>query len=1198
MPPAIQQYEAFELLVASRTADGYPVTITHAPAGEATGLCRLDPAADDLQLALERIETGDTGDGFLAEFGRRLFDALLPDPIATLYRASLGMAREQGRGLRVRLRLEPPELAALPWEYLCDAEEDCFLGVSPETPLVRYVPLARPSRPIAVSPPLRVLVVLSSPRDAMPLDVEQEKGIIEGALGDWIDQGLVQLCVLERGVAAEIGQAMRAFRPHVFHFVGHGQHRGEEAYVLLEDSAGRARPVGVRTFREFFLGIADTRLAVFNACQLATTSSTRPLAGLAPRLLQRNLSAVVAMQSPIADRTALIFSREFYRSLALGYPVDGALAEARKGIFLEVGGDAQEWGVPVLFLRAQDGRLFELAEAEEVEPEVAPPPEPTPPPVVTGFVGREAELGYFAQKLATSGLAVVAGMPGVGKTALAAVLAGRAGAPGKTLWHTFHQGEGVEGIIWKLAGFLFWHGEEQEVLWRMLHLARLTGGQPPPTRELLDYLTQMMRGQGYLLCLDDWQFLSGEDTDLLDRFVQRSTSGGTSFVIASQVMPEFVRTADFEPLAGLSAEDTRRLLADRGLALPGDLAAELHARTGGNAQFLTLAIDALQSAGDPARLIDELSETDDIERFLMAEVDEGLTEDEREVMCGVALLLGYPGTRDAVEDILDAGRLKRRLIDLSRRHLLTVHEGERDQEYGQNAVVREFYYDLLGRRERREMHRRAGAYYETEEPDALKAARHYERAGEVKRAAELATADVLAFINQGQARVLCQLLERFAAGQLEPMQWAKVNIARGRVYTVLGMYSAEGGRQPARDSYQEALSVLAALTPPSTGSGQTSPEVRRLTVQACRRMGELLQYKVPQEALDWLNRGLGEISGDQFLEEAAALHLTAGNVQSIMGDYQAALKAVQQGLEMLPEGVSQLRVDALINLGKIYGYQGIFDQFESYERQALQLCRQLHDYLRMSTILNNLGVFKYYAGDWAGAIGDYLEAIDLAEHLGSVTRQARSHMNLGLVYVNQGDDEAAWQHLANSLDLARDGDLGEYEILGQSNLADLYLRQGKPEAATPLLIEAERLALETSTKWPLPRIYYRWAEAHLLSGEAETALHDAERSVSLAQEMGMTQEEGMSRRVLGQALLAGDQPEKAAAAFERSLALLADRDPYEAARTRMQWGLALISGEDAERGRELLEEARATFEKLGARRDLAAVEEALRALPR
>jgi formylglycine-generating enzyme required for sulfatase activity len=352
-------YEAFELLISSRTGDGYPVTITRAPAGDATGFCRLDPTSPALQTALTRLDEGDADEALLRQLGRLLFEALFSDEIASVLRGSLGQVRGHGKGLRVRLRLEPPELGALPWEYLYDPEEDRFLAISHETPLVRYVPMRSATRPTAVTPPLRVLVVISNPSDVEQLDVAQERAIIEEALRERVDQGLVELCLLERGVVAEMTQAMRDFRPHVFHFVGHGGFEGDQAFVMLEDEDGYALPMGELSFREFFLGASESRLAVLNACQTATTSSARPLAGLAPRILQRDLSAVVAMQYPMPDHAALIFSREFYRSLALGYPVDAAIAEARKGIFLEVGG-GQDWGVPVLFLRAQDGQLFDI----------------------------------------------------------------------------------------------------------------------------------------------------------------------------------------------------------------------------------------------------------------------------------------------------------------------------------------------------------------------------------------------------------------------------------------------------------------------------------------------------------------------------------------------------------------------------------------------------------------------------------------------------------------------------------------------------------------------------------------------------------------------------------------------------------------------------------------------------------------------
>ncbi|MFQ5614694.1 MAG: CHAT domain-containing protein [Anaerolineae bacterium] len=369
------EFESFELLVGPKADGGYPLTVVQAPAGDAKGLCRLDLAAADLQATLGRLGEGGADEALLARFGQTLFEALFSGEVLTAFRASLGQVRGQGRGLRLRLRLEPPELAALPWEYLYDARQDYFPALSPETPLTRYVPLPGPTRPAAVSPPLRLLVVISNPQDAPALDVARERAIIEEALQEPAGRGLVHLRLLERAVVADISQAMRDYRPHVFHFIGHGRYVERGAMVLLENEAGQARPIGERAFREFFLGQTQARLAVLNACQTATTSSAQPLAGLSPRLLQRNLSGVVAMQYPMPDRAALVFAREFYRSLALGYPVDAAVAEARKGIYLEVSRHAQAWGIPVLFLRAPDGRLFEVTPAE-AEPAASEPASP------------------------------------------------------------------------------------------------------------------------------------------------------------------------------------------------------------------------------------------------------------------------------------------------------------------------------------------------------------------------------------------------------------------------------------------------------------------------------------------------------------------------------------------------------------------------------------------------------------------------------------------------------------------------------------------------------------------------------------------------------------------------------------------------------------------------------------------------------
>jgi hypothetical protein len=54
------------------------------------------------------------------EIGRILFDLIFIGAIRDVYRSSLTLARNEAKGLRIRLRIEAPELAVLPWELLHD----------------------------------------------------------------------------------------------------------------------------------------------------------------------------------------------------------------------------------------------------------------------------------------------------------------------------------------------------------------------------------------------------------------------------------------------------------------------------------------------------------------------------------------------------------------------------------------------------------------------------------------------------------------------------------------------------------------------------------------------------------------------------------------------------------------------------------------------------------------------------------------------------------------------------------------------------------------------------------------------------------------------------------------------------------------------------------------------------------------------
>lgn len=263
----------------------------------------------------------------LKDFGGKLYGAVFQDELRDLLRNSLTQTRAQREGMRLRLRLtDVPELADLPWEFLYDPRLNRFLAQSSHTPLVRYLDLPDPPQPLSVTGPLRVLVMISSPSDYAPLDVEQEWSLLTGALARQQEEGQI---VIER-LPANMSSLRRRLRQeefHIFHFVGHGFYNPEwgDGALVMEDRNGRALEVPGEELGGLLHEYDLTRLAVLNACEGARGSVSDPFAGVAQSLIQQGLPAVVAMQFAITDDAAIIFAHELYAAIADGYPLEAAL---------------------------------------------------------------------------------------------------------------------------------------------------------------------------------------------------------------------------------------------------------------------------------------------------------------------------------------------------------------------------------------------------------------------------------------------------------------------------------------------------------------------------------------------------------------------------------------------------------------------------------------------------------------------------------------------------------------------------------------------------------------------------------------------------------------------------------------------------------------------------------------------------------
>lgn len=355
----------------SATPDGaarYPIAVLRSPAGEAQGAMDWPWSPGQLALLLDELHSAVLGaparptEALMRRAGEQLFSALFGGDIGYCYDASRATARPQGAGLRLKLRIEAPDLLAAPWELLYDPRAAEFLCLARQTPVVRYLAIPQPVQPLAVEPPLRILGMAASPDGAPPIDAAQEQARLGEALSPLQRQGLLELRWLGGQRWRDLQTAMQQGPWHIFHFAGHAFYDSQhgEGQLLLAGDQGEMQLLRAVELARLLDEQPALRLAVLNACEGARGDEQRAYSSLATALVRRGLPAVVAMQYPIPDAAAVDFSQSFYAALAAGLPVDAATTAARKAMSLSAASPAA-WLTPVLYMRAPDGRLWQPA---------------------------------------------------------------------------------------------------------------------------------------------------------------------------------------------------------------------------------------------------------------------------------------------------------------------------------------------------------------------------------------------------------------------------------------------------------------------------------------------------------------------------------------------------------------------------------------------------------------------------------------------------------------------------------------------------------------------------------------------------------------------------------------------------------------------------------------------------------------------
>jgi hypothetical protein len=325
--------------------------------------------------ALILEEEGDSED--FAVCGRELYTAIHNSEVAELWddertRAAseidnwtaLTPAEQKNSpepdALRVYFSIQDKTLAAFPWELIRSPAFPLFLDK--EWPLLRCESRKLAPRQDVNVWPIRILVIDAfASHEAQTFGSTKEVEAIRMALrpfNHFFDLEVLQTRDLDRCTAETLRATLSQFRPHIFHFIGHGSSTGNDGHLTFSDSVNEGQDWSAAEIALAIKGMGSVlRLAFVNACRSGVPSDSDAYS-VSQAFFSAGALGVIAMQADVRGETAAKCSERFYSELAKGKTIDKAISAARNTLSGDLGTQKRHPYVPVLTVRVQPEQIL------------------------------------------------------------------------------------------------------------------------------------------------------------------------------------------------------------------------------------------------------------------------------------------------------------------------------------------------------------------------------------------------------------------------------------------------------------------------------------------------------------------------------------------------------------------------------------------------------------------------------------------------------------------------------------------------------------------------------------------------------------------------------------------------------------------------------------------------------------------------
>ncbi|WP_343240389.1 BTAD domain-containing putative transcriptional regulator [Streptomyces sp. SID14515] len=315
---------------------------------------------------------------------------------------------------------------------------------------------------------------------------------------------------------------------------------------------------------------------------------------------------------------------------------------------------------------------------------------------------------------------------------------------------------------------------------------------------------------------------------------------------------------------------------------------------------------------------------------------------------------------------------------------------------------------------------------------------------------------------------------------------------------------AQTGPGEALSCAGEALTLFQDLDDPA-GCADSSLQASRAHL-AAGHTGPALRMVARALAL---YRSLGDLHGeaDCLNIEGAALYYE--------GRYDEALGRARLTLQ-IHEGTGDLlgQIRAHNNVGEIHHLQGRIEHAHDHFERSRVLAR-LHSGAQELAILDtNLGAVYQAMGDTPRALAGFRRALESHRSRGDSLGEANALISLGAAHAASGDDDGALLHFTLAEEVARRIDSAYERTRALLGVADVHRSAGRPDVALEVYGQALRLTERTGSRPAAARALEGLARAALSTHRGDLAVEYGRRAEGVYRSLGSEAEAESLRRLL------------------------------------------------------------------------------------